>query len=84
MTCDKMSGIRTVRHNHIKNTVQYGCKTAGLDSTLEPKDRHLKHLQLGDEEYGKRGDILLSTLDDLINVDTVSYTHLTLPTICSV
>lgn len=74
MTCDKMSGIRTVRHNHIQNTVQYGCKTAGLDSTLEPKERHLKHLQLGDEEYGKRGDILLSTLDDLINVD-ISITH---------
>ena len=36
---------------------------------MKPKERHLKQLQPGDDKYGKRGDILLSTLDDLINVD---------------
>ena len=74
MSCDKMSGFRTQRHNHVQNTVRYGCTAAGFDSCMEPKEKHLKGLRMGDKGYGMRGDILLSTLDDLINVDT-TITH---------
>lgn len=34
----------------------------------------MQELQCGDEGYGRRGDILVSTLEDLLNVD-VSVTH---------
>jgi hypothetical protein len=47
---------------------------AGFDTCLEPKERHLKSLTFGESGYGKRGDILHSTLDDLINVD-ISIVH---------
>jgi hypothetical protein len=74
MCCDKMSGFRTLRHNHVQNTVRYGCTVAGFDTCLEPKEKYLKDLKFGDVGYGKRGDILLSTLDDLLNVD-ISIVH---------
>jgi hypothetical protein len=34
----------------------------------------MQDLQCGDEGYGRRGDILVSTMEDLLNVD-VSVTH---------
>jgi hypothetical protein len=34
----------------------------------------MQELQCGDEGYGRRGDILVSTMEDLLNVD-VSVTH---------
>jgi hypothetical protein len=37
MCCDKMSGFRTLRHNHVQNTVRYGCTVAGLDTCGSPR-----------------------------------------------
>jgi hypothetical protein len=74
MTCPKMSGVRTMRHNQIQNSVRYGCSKAGCDTSWEPKEGSMQELQCGDEGYGRRGDILVSTLEDLLNVD-VSVTH---------
>ena len=74
MTCCKMSGVRTMRHDQIQNSVRYGCSKAGCDTSWEPKEGSMQDLQCGDEGYGRRGDILVSTMEDLLNVD-VSVTH---------
>lgn len=74
MTCTKMSGLRTWRHNHVQNSVRCGGRTAGLTTTWEPKERHFNNAQVGEEGYGKRGDILIGMMDDWLNVD-ISITH---------
>jgi hypothetical protein len=74
LTCDKLNGYRIQRHNQIQRTVRYGCTAAGLDTCMEPKERHLNQTQYGEDGYGKRGDILVSTLDDLVDVD-ICITH---------
>jgi hypothetical protein len=74
MTCDKMSGHRTWRHNHVQAAVRYGATTAGCDTSWEPKEGLMKDKELGDKGYGKRGDILISMLDDLLMVD-ISCVH---------
>ena len=58
----------------MQKTVRYGCTAAGFDTSLEPKEKHLKGLKAGDDGYGKRGDILVSKLADVLNKD-VSITH---------
>lgn len=63
-----------MRHNQIQNSVRYGCSKAGCDTSWEPKEGSMQDLQCGDEGYGRRGDILVSTMEDLLNVD-VSVTH---------
>jgi hypothetical protein len=74
MTCDKLAGSHTLRHNIIQSMVQYGSSAAGHSSSIEPQERHLKNLRVGDLGYGQRGDVLVSTLDDLVNVD-ITVTH---------
>jgi hypothetical protein len=80
MTCDKLAGSRTLRHNIIQSMVQNGpilhhrpaddrSSAAGHSSSMEPQERHLKNLRVGDLGYGQRGAVLVSTLDDLVNVD---------------
>ena len=71
MTCDKLAGLRTLRHDHVQSSVQYGVKMAGHSSSIEPQERHLKDLRFGDDGYGMRGDVLVSTLEDCLNVDVV-------------
>jgi hypothetical protein len=56
------------------NTVRYGCTVAGFETCLELEEKYLKDLRFRDVGYGKQGDILLSTLDDLLNVD-ISIVH---------
>jgi hypothetical protein len=41
---------------------------------MEPKERHLNQTQYGEDGYGKRGDILVSPLDNLVDVD-ICITH---------
>ena len=71
MTCDKLSGLWTQRHDQIQSAVQSGARAAGHASSIEPQERHLKNARYGDEGYGKRGDVLVSTVDDVLNVDVV-------------
>jgi hypothetical protein len=71
MSCDKLARSRIMRHNHVQSLVQCGAKMAGHSSSIEPQERHLKNLSFGDVGYGQRGDVLVSTLDDLLNVDIV-------------
>jgi hypothetical protein len=59
------------RHNHVQSLVQCGAAMAGHSSSIEPQERHLKNMSVGDKGYGQRGDVLVSTLDDLLNVDVV-------------
>lgn len=80
MTCDKMSGVRSMRHNQIQNSVRYGCSKAGCDTSWEPKEGAMQNLQCGDDGYGRRGDILVSTLEDLLNVD-IAVTHPAMQTV---
>jgi hypothetical protein len=44
---------------------------AGHSSSIEPQERHLKNMSVGDKGYGQRGDVLVSTIDDLRKVDVV-------------
>jgi hypothetical protein len=90
MTCPKMLGVRTVRHNQIQSSVRYGCSKAGYYTSWEPKEEYMQELQFGnegdcrhgdflvstmeDEGHGRRGDSLVSTMEDLLNV-VVSVTH---------
>jgi hypothetical protein len=37
MLCPKMSGVSTLRHNKIQNSVRYGCSKGGCDTRLEPR-----------------------------------------------
>lgn len=74
MTCDKMSGHRTWRHNHVQASVRHGGTAAGCDTAWEPKECTLMHKQFGDKGYGKRGDVLISMGDDLLMVD-ISCVH---------
>jgi hypothetical protein len=74
MTCDKLAGPRILRHTQIQSMVQCGAAAAGHSSSIEPQERHLKGLCYGDDGYGKRGDVLVSSLDDLLNVD-ITVTH---------
>ena len=71
MTCDKLAGLHTLRHDHFQSSVQYVVKMAGHSSSIEPQERHLKDLRFGDDGYGMRGDVHLSTLEDCLNVDVV-------------
>jgi hypothetical protein len=71
MTCDKLAGLRTLRHDHVQCSVQYAATAAGHGSSIEPQERHLKDLRFGDAGYGMRGDVLVSTLEDVLNVDVV-------------
>ena len=80
MACDKLGGLRIVRHDQIQNMVQFGARVAGHSSSIEPQERHLKGLRYGDSGYGKRGDVCVGTLDDVLNVDITvphpaSYTY---------
>ena len=43
---------------------------AGHSACIEP-ERNLKNLRVGESGYGKRGNVLVSTLDDLLNMDIV-------------
>ncbi len=74
MSCPKLAGYRTSRHNFLQQLVRYVFCSAGLASSIEPLERHLKDLQPGDAGYGKRGDILVPLMDDILNVD-LSVTH---------
>jgi hypothetical protein len=74
MTCDKISGHRTWRHNHVQAAVRCGGTTAGCDTSWEPEEGLMKDKEPGDKGYGKRGDILISMLDDLLMVD-ISCVH---------
>jgi hypothetical protein len=74
VTCPKMSGVRTICHNQVQNSVRYGCSKAGCDSSWELKEGCMQELQCGDEGYGRRDDILVSTMEDLLSVN-VSVTH---------
>ena len=58
-----------MRHDQIQSKVQFGAAAAGHSSSIEPQERHLKNLGFGDPGYGKRGDVLVSTVDDLLNID---------------
>jgi hypothetical protein len=71
LVCDKLSGSRMSRHNQVQSLVQCGASMAGHSSSIEPQERHLKNMRVGDKGYGQRGDVLVSTLDDLLNVDVV-------------
>jgi hypothetical protein len=71
MSCEKLQGSRIMRHNYVQSLVQCGAAMAGHSSSIEPQERHLKDLRFGDVGYGQRGDVLVSTLDDLLNVDIV-------------
>ena len=71
IVCEKRSGSRMSRHNHVQSLVQCGAAMAGHSSSIEPQERHLKNMSVGDKGYGQRGDVLVSTLDDLLNVDVV-------------
>lgn len=44
---------------------------AGHSASIEPQERHLNDLRYGDAGYGKRGDVLVSTVNDLLNIDVV-------------
>jgi hypothetical protein len=68
MICDKLAGSRTMRHNHIQSMVLYGSSATGHSSSVAPQERHLKNLCVGDVGYGQRGDVLVSTLDDLVDI----------------
>ena len=72
MTCCIMPGHQTCRHNHVQVLVRLGGTTAGLDTSWEPKEGQMR--ERGDKGYGKRGDVLISMLDDLLMVD-VSCIH---------
>jgi hypothetical protein len=74
MSCDKLAGARILRHNLIQSMVRCGSSAAGHSCSIEPQERHLKNLRFEDSGYGQRGDVLVSTLDDLMNVDIVA-TH---------
>jgi hypothetical protein len=71
LVCDKLSGSRISRHNHVQSLVQCGAAMAGHSSSIEPQERHLKSMRVGDKGYGQRGDVLVSDFDDLLNVDVV-------------
>jgi hypothetical protein len=60
MTCDKLAGLHTLSHHHIPWLLPYGA-TAGHGSSIEPQERHLKDLKLGDEGYSMRCDVRAST-----------------------
>ena len=69
MTCRQLQGLWTLRHDQIQSKVQFGAAAAGHSSSIEPQERHLKNLAFGDPGYGKRGDVTVSTVDDLLNID---------------
>ena len=71
MTCNKLAGLRTLRHDHVQSSVQYGATAAGHRSSIEPQERQFKGLQYVDSGYGKRGKVLFSILKDVVNVDLV-------------
>ena len=71
MTCDKLASLRTLHHDHVQSSVQYEAKMAGHSSSIEPQERHLKDLRFGDDGYGMCGDVLVSALEDCMNVDVV-------------
>ena len=74
MTCKKLSGVHTLRHNRIQNSVRYACSRAGCDTSYEPKEGPLQGIKAGEKGYGKRGDILVTTMEDMLNVD-ISVIH---------
>jgi hypothetical protein len=45
MSCDKLAGLRTLRHAHVQSSVQYGVTAAGHGSSIEPQ----KDLRFRDE-----------------------------------
>jgi len=49
MTCDKMSGHRTWRHNHVQASVRHGATAAGCDTSWEPKEGPMKQKEIGDD-----------------------------------
>ena len=49
ITYDKLAGLRTLRHDHVQSSVQYGARMAGHSSSIEPQERHLKDFQSGDD-----------------------------------
>lgn len=67
----QQSKLWTLRHDQLQSTVQFGAVAAGHSSSIEPQERHLKDLRYGDAGYGKRGDVLVSTVNDLLNIDVV-------------
>ena len=69
MTCRQLQGLWTLRHAQIQSKVQFGPAAAGHSSSIEPQERRLKNLGFGDPGYGKRGDVVVSTVDDLLNID---------------
>lgn len=74
MTCNKMSGLRTWRHNLVQNSVRCGGRTAGLATTWEPKEHYFNSAQPGEDKYGRRGDVLMLLGGDCLNVD-IAVTH---------
>ena len=74
LTCRQLQGLWTLRHDQIQSKVQFGAAAAGHSSSIEPPERHLKNLAFGDPGCGKRGDVAVSTVDDLLNID-VPFVH---------
>ena len=68
------SKLWNLRHDHTQSTVQFGAVAAGHSASIEPQERHLKHVRYGEPVYGKRGDVLVSTISDLLNIN-IEVTH---------
>ena len=69
MTYRQLQGLWTLRHDQIQSNVLFGAAAAGHSSSIDPQERHFKNLELGEPGHGKRGDVLVSTVDDLLNID---------------
>ena len=52
------SKLWNLRHDHTQSTVQFGAVAAGHSASIEPQERHLKHVRYGEPVYGKRGDVV--------------------------
>jgi hypothetical protein len=74
MTCDTISGVRTMRHNIITDTWRRSAARAGVATSAEPHLRPLRDRRDRSGNDGDRGDILLA-LRSALTIADVSVIH---------
>lgn len=74
MTCQNLSGMMTVRHEILKESVRRICQRAGVASSSEPMTRRLHAVAPASQRDESRGDILM-VMPDALQVVDISVIH---------